>query len=158
MLVTALFQKERFLEKLKRQERDVERQFTLLCDFFTPHTVFMHVGAGDCLLAVQAASYVERVYAVGSTEGITRGVRLPGNLRFTLPANGEVDIVFSERFAAGGLQDIHRSLAPKGMYLFQASGNASEARYRLRDAGFSAVRVPYLFQHLSRTKLLAAIK
>ena len=158
MLVSTLFQKERFVEKLKQQGREVERQFTLLCDFFTPHTVFMHVGAGDCLLAVQAASSVERVYAIGVSAGITRGVRLPSNLRFTRPSDSEVDIVFSERVATNNLQDIHRSLAPKGMYLFQSSGNASETRYRLRDAGFSAVRVPYLFQHLSRTKLLAAVK
>jgi hypothetical protein len=158
MLVTALFQKELFLEKLKRQGRDVERQFTLLCDFFTPRTVFMHVGAADCLLAVQAASYVERVYAVGASEGITRGVRLPCNLRFTAPADGEIDVAFSARVAASRLQDIHRSLAPKGMYLFQAAGDSAAARYRLREAGFSAVRVPYLLHHLTRTKLLAAIK
>jgi hypothetical protein len=44
------------------------------------------------------------------------------------------------------------------MYLFQSSGDSADARYRLREAGFSAVRVPYLFHHLSRTKLLAAIK
>jgi hypothetical protein len=158
MLVAPLFQKEVFLEKLKRQGREVERQFTLLCDFFTPRTVFMHVGAADCLLAVQAASYVERVYAIGASEGITRGVRLPCNLRFTAPADSEVDVAFSTRVAASGLQDIHRSLAPKGMYLFQASGDSAQARYRLREAGFSAVRVPYLLHHLSRTKLLAAIK
>jgi hypothetical protein len=158
MLVAPLFQKEVFLEKLKRQGREVERQFTLLCDFFTPRTVFMHIGAADCLLAVQAASYVERVYAIGAAEGITRGVRLPCNLRFTSPADGEVDVAFSARVAAGRLQDIHRSLAPKGMYLFQASGDSADARYRLRAAGFSAVRVPYLLHHLSRTKLLAAIK
>jgi hypothetical protein len=158
MLVSTLFQKERYVEKLKQQGRQVERQFTQLCDFFTPHTVFMHVGAGNCLLAVQAASYVERVYAIGASEGITRGVRLPSNLRFTRPSDGEVDIVFSERVATSGLEEIHRSLAPKGMYMFLSSGNASDTRYRLRDAGFSAVRVPYLFHHLSRTRLLAAVK
>ena len=158
MLVTPLLQKELFLEKLERHGREVERQFTLLCDFFTPRTVFMHVGAADCLLAVQAASYVERVYAIGASEGITRGVRLPCNLRFTPPTDGEVDIAFSARVALRGLRDIHESLAPKGMYLFQSSGDSADARYRLREAGFSAVRVPYLLHHLSRTKLLAAIK
>ena len=157
MLVAPLLQKEPFLEKLKRQGREVERQFTLLCDFFTPRTVFMHVGAADCLLAVQAASYVERVYAIGASQGIARGVRLPCNLRFTPPGDNEVDVAFSAR-VAGRLQDIHRSLAPKGMYLFQSSGDSADARYRLREAGFSAVRVPYLLHHLSRTKLLAAIK
>lgn len=158
MLVAPLLQKDLFLQKLERHGREVERQFTLLCDFFTPRTVFMHVGAADCLLAVQAASYVERVYAIGASEGITRGVRLPCNLRFGRPADSEVDVAFSARVAAGGLGDIHRSLAPKGMYLFQASSDSADARYRLREAGFSAVRVPYLLHHLSRTKLLAAIK
>jgi hypothetical protein len=158
MLVTQLLRKELFIEKLKRQGREAERQFTLLCDFFTPHTVFMHVGAADCLLAVQAASYVERVHAIGASEGVARGVRLPSNLRFTLPADSEVDVAFSARVAVGKLREIRASLAPKGMYLFLSSGDSAEARYRLREAGFSAVRVPYLFHHLSRTKLLAAIK
>ena len=54
MLVTPLLRRELFLEKLERNGREVERQFTLLCDFFTPRTVFMHVGAADCQLAVQA--------------------------------------------------------------------------------------------------------
>lgn len=158
MLVTAPFQKELFLERLKSHGREVERQFTLLCDFFTPRTVFMHIGAGDCLLAVQAASYVERVHAIGASEGVTSGVRLPCNLRFTLPAENDVDIAFSERLASGRLQEIRSSLAPKGMYLFHSSGNGADACKRLREAGFSAVRVPYLFHHLSRSKLLAAIK
>jgi hypothetical protein len=158
MLVTPLLRRELFLEKLERNGREVERQFTLLCDFFTPRTVFMHVGAADCLLAVQAASYVERVYALGALEGLTRGVRLPCNLRLAPPGDGEVDVAFSARVAPRGLRDIHRSLAPKGMYLFRSSGDSSDARYRLREAGFSAVRVPYLLHHLSRTRLLAAIK
>ncbi len=158
MLVTALFHKERFLERLKSRSREVERQFTQLCDLFTPRTVFMHVGAADCLLAMQAAGYVERVYAIGAAEGVTRGVRLPCNLRFTPPADNEVDIAFSERLAAGELREIHSVLAAKGMYLFHASGDSGNSRKLLREAGFSAVRVPYLFHHLSRTKLLAAIK
>ncbi|HVJ25448.1 MAG TPA: hypothetical protein VM756_16110, partial [Burkholderiales bacterium] len=47
---------------------------------FTPTTVFMHVGARDCELAIAAASYVERVYVVDPLR-IPRGVRLPVNLR-----------------------------------------------------------------------------
>ena len=71
--------------------------FRLLLPFFTPRTVFLHVGAGDGALALLAASYVERVYAIGVTQKLARRPKLPTNLRFAWPRYGEVDVAFSER-------------------------------------------------------------
>lgn len=117
MLVTAPAEKEGFLREIELRGAEVRRQFDLLRPFFTPRTVFLHVGARDCLLALQAASYVERVYAVGTDEGVARGVRLPLNLRFGWPPEGAVDVAFSEQLDEARLPQIRRGLAPGGRYL-----------------------------------------
>ena len=110
---------------------------------FTPTTVFMHVGARDCELAIAAASHVERVYVVDPLR-IPSGVRLPLNLRLVasnelgLPIpEGTVDLALTED--PGQLRFIRRCLAPGGVLLSpdRALSNA------LRDAGYSRVRVPW---------------
>ena len=110
---------------------------------FTPTTVFMHVGARDCELAIAAAGYVERVYVVDPLR-IPRGVRLPVNLRLIASSEnglpipeGTVDLALTEDPTQ--LRFIRRCLAPGGVLLSpdRALSNA------LRDAGYSRVRVPW---------------
>jgi len=110
---------------------------------FTPTTVFMHVGATDCGLAIAAASYVERVYVVDPLR-IPRGVRLPVNLRLVASSEeglpipqGTVDLALTEDPTK--LRFIRRCLVPGGVLLSpdRALSNA------LRDAGYSRVRVPW---------------
>ena len=126
----------------------VEKHFAFLRRFFTPRTVFMHLGAGDCSLALKASGYVERVYAVGAGEVVPTGLRMPSNLRLPAAplADGSVDIAFGNRVR---LEEVHRSLAPGGIYF--CSGNVRHMRVRLELAGFSSVkfyagwlRVPYV--------------
>lgn len=141
----------------------VDKHFGFLRRFFTPRTVFMHLGAGDCRLALKASGYVERVYAVGATDVVPAGLRMPSNLR--LPAapvgDGSVDIAFGNRVM---LEDVHRSLAPGGIYF--CSGAPRQMRVRLELAGFSqvkfyagALRVPYvvalLLQRLVEIRIAA---
>jgi hypothetical protein len=168
MLVSAGFRAVPFLEKLRKRSTEVERQFAFLRRLFTPRTVFMHYGAHDCALALQAAGYVERVYAVDALEGIAReakrGVRLPCNLRFVDSRDlrgvgeGTVDVSFSERLPVSGLREIHARLAPRGHYVFQLNEMRREVRERLRDAGFSGVRTHFLANLLHNPSLVTAIK
>ena len=111
---------------------------------FTPTTVFMHVGARDCELAIAAASYVERVYVVDPLSIPEPGARLPGNLRFVASSEhglpipeGTVDVALTEDPTR--LRYIRRCLVPGGVLLSpdRALSNA------LRDAGYSRVRVPW---------------
>lgn len=104
----------------------------------------MHVGAADCELAILAASYVERVYAVDPERIPARGTRLPVNLRLVasteegLPIpEGTVDIALTEDPTR--LRFIRRCLVPGGVLLSpdRALSNA------LRDAGYSRVRLPW---------------
>lgn len=94
----------------------VER-FDLLVPYLTPRSVLLHVGAGDGELAILAASYVERVYAVGLTQKLRLGVRRPVNLRLGWPPARTVDIAFSEQLDEALLPEIRASLALHGRYL-----------------------------------------
>jgi len=168
MLVSTGFRSVPFLEKLRKRNTEVERQFAFLRRLFTPRTVFMHYGAHDCALALQVAGYVERVYAVDALEGIAReakrGVRLPCNLRFVDSRDlrgvgeGTVDVSFSERLPVSGLREIHAKLAPRGQYVFQLNELRGEVRARLRDAGFSGVRTHFLANLLHNPSLVTALK
>jgi methyltransferase family protein len=129
--------------------RALERQFSWLVRRFTPHTVFMHVGAGDCALALLAAGYVERVYAVDPF-GHRLLRRLPVNLRLVLSdargipvPEGTVDVAFASEPLAHPLDAIRGLLAPGGVFL--ATDRA--LRPRLIAAGFSRARLPW-FQPL----------
>ena len=122
----------------------VDPRFDRLFERFTPTSVFMHVGASNCELAILAAGFVERVYVVDPLSIPDRGTRLPGNLRLVasnelgLPIpEGTVDIALTED--PQRLRFISRCLAPGGILLSpdRALSNA------LRDAGYSRVRVPW---------------
>jgi hypothetical protein len=118
--------------------------FSWLLRRFTPSTVFMHVGAANCDLAILAAGFVERVYVVDPLCIPERGTRLPINLRLVasngngLPIpEGTVDLALTEDPTL--LRYIRRCLVPGGVLLTpdRALSNA------LRDAGYSRVRVPW---------------
>jgi len=164
MLVTRPFPNVSFLQKLRERNDEVDHQFSFLRRFFTPRTVFMHFGAGDCSLALQAASYVERVYAVDAQEGIASGVRLPCNLRFVdsrdlwTVGGCAVDLGFSDGLPAARLREICWCLAPRGAFVFQSNEKPRLVRAQLRDAGFSAVRSSFLANLLRNPAMLEAIK
>ena len=146
-----------FLQEIQKRESEVERQFAFLRRFFTPRTVFLHVGAHDCALALQAASFVERVYALDVAEGLTSGLRLPLNLRLGI-AREPVDVAFSEDLAVDGLRYVRNALKPGGQYFFYLRGEYREARRKLRDAGFSDVRFPFLLSVFQRQRIAAGIR
>jgi ubiquinone/menaquinone biosynthesis C-methylase UbiE len=143
-----------FPRRLQRQERNTDREFRFLCRRFTPRTVFMEVGGGDCELALRAAGYVERVYAVDVSGQFIQRVLVPCNLRLVLcngvripVAEGSVDVAFSAGFidqlhpedALEHLESVLRALAPGGEYICM-TGSPRELRPRLLQAGFSRVR------------------
>jgi SAM-dependent methyltransferase len=112
--------------------RQIDRLLGLLRGYFTPATVFMEIGPGDCALSIRAAGLVRQVYAVDVSEHITRGERRPANFTLVLSdgcstgvPDGTVDVAFSNQLmehlhpddAAEQLQNIHRSLAPGGVYV-----------------------------------------
>jgi hypothetical protein len=155
------------LQALREKSAATHRQFLALKRFFTPRSVFLHVGAGDCVLALQAAAYVERVYAIDPLEEVLRRRRLPVNLRAVYAGpggfgvqGGTVDVAYSETLAAARLKEILRCLSPGGAYLFRPlrSQTARGLRETLLGAGFSSVRFPAFFAVSPRKELIAAIR
>jgi hypothetical protein len=114
----------------------VDRRFNFLRRFFTPQTVFME--SGYCEIALRAASWVDRVYAVDVPAGIVRNVVPPSNMRLehAVP-DGSVHVAFSGETC--DLQRIYRALAPGGVF-FSAEPITSGL---LSDLGFSRVRFPW---------------
>src|SRR5207248_1431152 len=136
----------------------------------------MEVGAENCALALSAASYVERVYAVEAAEAPGRS-RLPLNLRVVSAAGvaqDSVDVAYSARARLRGtqaLERIYRSLAPGGMLVLVPSKDYSARGIRgvLLQAGFRAlrlyagigggfVRVPFALEKLFGGLRVAAVK
>ena len=168
MLVDTASRSVPFLDRLRKRRDELERQFSFLRRLFTPRTIFMQFGAHDCALALRAAGYVERVYAVDAFDGLireaARGVRLPSNLRFVDSRDlrsvdeGSVDVSFSDRLPVNRLRDIHGKLAPQGKYVFQLHEMQKEVRAQLLDAGFSAIKTHVLENLLHNPSLLTALK
>lgn len=137
-----------FPRRLQRQPRDPRREFAFLERHFTPRTVFMEVGGLDCDLALEAASYVERVYAVDVSGQFIHNVLVPCNLRLVLcdgvhipVPEASVDVAWSDGFldqlhpddTLEHLASVRRGLAPGGVYF-------CTTRAPFRQAGFSEVR------------------
>ena len=130
----------------------VDAIFEFIRPAFTLKSVFLQAGAGHFDLALRAAGYVDRVYAVDAPVPAD-GKRQVG-LRFgqsKLPPNivrvqkngsgipvpdGTVDVAFSAELSA--LPAIHRTLAPGGVCFCVAKG--SEAGEMVRRSGFSKLR------------------
>jgi len=142
--------------------------FRFLEQRFTPRSVFMDIGSADCALALQAASYVERVYAIDVSGQFLQSVLVPLNLRLVLCGGvripvpeASVDVAFSGGFidqlhpddAAEHLASVRRSLAPGGEYICRTAA-PSEVRKRMLAAGFSRVRVLWPFFSFRRGNLL----
>lgn len=113
----------------------------------------MEIGGG-CELALHAAGYVERAYAVDVSAQLFQGSLAPVNLRLVLcdgvripVPESSVDLAFSDRFIerlgaedlAEHLKSVLRALAPGGRYVCVAP-DARKVRSAMLAAGFSAVR------------------
>jgi SAM-dependent methyltransferase len=148
--------------------RSETREFALLAPRLTPRSVFMDIGSADCQLALQAASYVERVYAIDVSGRFLQSVLVPLNLRLVLCGGvripvpeASVDVAFSGGFvdqlhpedAAEHLASVRRSLAPRGEYICRTA-SPSAVRRRMLAAGFSKVRVLWPFISFGRGNLL----
>ena len=112
--------------------RTVAVQLELLDRYLSPNSTFLEVGAGDCALSLAAAARVRDVYALDVSAEITAGLDAPGNFELILSDGtsvpvppGSVDVAYSNQLmehlhpddAREQLANIHRALAPGGVYL-----------------------------------------
>ena len=145
-------------EYIGRRSRDIARELTWLGRYFDLHTVFMHVGAGDCTLARKSAGDVERVYAIDVSEDVMGRLGGPPNMvrvvhdgvRIPVP-EASVDLAYNRQLVLSQLPGICRALRDGGVYWTYANAPARELRRLFLEAGFSKLRfyvgplrVPYL--------------
>lgn len=146
-----------FPRRLQKASHRPQRDVAFLQRFFTPRTVFMEVGAADCDLALHAASYVERVYAVDVSGRLLESVLVPCNLRLVLCdgvhlplPEASVDLAWSGRFLEQllpqeqleHLKSVRRALAPDGVYVTAAAADFERAGFSRVQAYFGALRIP----------------
>jgi cyclopropane fatty-acyl-phospholipid synthase-like methyltransferase len=114
------------------REVEVAGQIRFLRRFVTARSTVMEIGAGDCALSFRMAREVGRVIVVEVSSEITSGQDPPKNLELVIsdgtsvPVPTEsVDLAFSIDLmehlhpddAFDQLREIHRALAPGGVYV-----------------------------------------
>jgi ubiquinone/menaquinone biosynthesis C-methylase UbiE len=163
-----------FPRRLQTASHRPHRDFAFLQRFFTPRTVFMEVGAADCDLALYAAGYVERVYALDVSGRLLESVLVPCNLRLVrcdgvhLPLpEASVDVAWGGRFLEQllpqerleHLKSMRRALAPDGVYVTAAAADFERAGFCRVQAYYGAMRIPLAAAgYLPREKLRYAAR
>ncbi|MBF0295847.1 MAG: class I SAM-dependent methyltransferase [Magnetococcales bacterium] len=111
----------------------IERQAARLLPLLAPGGVFLEIGCGDGALSRRMARHAAEVIAVDVSDVISRsGDPLPENLRVIITdatrlplPDGRIDVAYSHQLmehlhpddAMAQLREIHRILAPGGIYL-----------------------------------------
>jgi ubiquinone/menaquinone biosynthesis C-methylase UbiE len=119
-------------QSLETQRRAVTAQMRILSRFLTPDGTFLELGPGDCLLSVEVARHVKKVYAIDVSTEITKCASKPGNFELIIsdgssvdvPA-GSVNVAYSNQLmehlhpddAADQLAGVYRALAPGGVFV-----------------------------------------
>lgn len=120
-------------EQSRIREITVQRKLKMLAGYIQPHTVFLEIGAGDCLMSTRMAARVDRVIAVEVSSVISAQRSLPNNLTIEIikrPADvpaapGSVHLAFSDQLAehlhpedfVEQCHNVLRALAPGGRYV-----------------------------------------
>ncbi len=104
----------------------------MLRPYLRPQTTYLEIGAGNCVLALEAAKRVAQVYAVDVSVEVTADNIFPKNFTLSISdglsipvPEGSIDLAFSNQLmehlhpddAAEQLSNIYRALKPGGRYI-----------------------------------------
>jgi SAM-dependent methyltransferase len=119
-------------EDTQQATSSLRTQMEFLGRFLTEDAVLMEIGSGICMLSLEAAKYVKKVYALDVEDQIAATTEKPDNFELVvydgtaipLP-EGSIDIAYSNQViehlhpddAARHARDILKVLAPGGMYI-----------------------------------------
>lgn len=119
-------------ENTEQAVSSLRTQMAFLRRFLTGNAVLMEIGSGICMLSLEAAKYVKKVYALDVEDQTAATTEKPDNFELIiydgtdipLP-EGSVDIAYSNQVmehlhpddAARHIKEVFRALAPGGMYI-----------------------------------------
>jgi SAM-dependent methyltransferase len=110
----------------------IEKNLRTIARFLPAGGTYLEIGAGDCALAARVTARAGVVYALEVSERIAASAQAPDNLELVITdgrsvpvAPGSVHVAFSDQLmehlhpddAVEQLTNIHRALAPGGVYL-----------------------------------------
>jgi SAM-dependent methyltransferase len=112
------------------RDHEIEQDLAFLRRFLEPGSVYMEIGAGDCVLTLRIAEEVAEAHAVEVSETITRDLARPDNFELHLTdgthiplSDGTVTVAFSDQLiehlhpedARAQLGEVCRVMAPGGV-------------------------------------------
>ncbi|MUL38750.1 SAM-dependent methyltransferase [Gloeocapsopsis sp. AAB1 = 1H9] len=116
----------------KASAKEVDRKMRLIVKYLRDDSTFLEVGPGDCMLSLEVAKRVKKVYAVDVSQEITKNSILPQNFELiiydgcTIPVTANtVTVAYSNQLmehlhpedAFDQLRSIYKLLAPGGVYI-----------------------------------------
>jgi SAM-dependent methyltransferase len=111
---------------------DISKQMHLIKCYLNPEFTFLEIGPGNCLLALEVAKYLKKVYVADVSNVVTRDFKFPKNFEFIvsdgssipLPKN-TINVVYSNQLmehlhpddALEQVKSIFAVLVPGGKYI-----------------------------------------
>lgn len=123
-----IFKKNSFVESSEA----VNQQMKLLKRFLNPSVTFLEVGSGSCNLSIEAARYVQKVYAIDVSDEIAKDLDSRDNFKFlvsdgcSIPVpDNSINVAYSYQLIEhlhpddtyDQLQNIYKALVYKGVYI-----------------------------------------
>ncbi|MEH2435533.1 MAG: class I SAM-dependent methyltransferase [Nostoc sp.] len=116
----------------KASAKEVARKMRLIVKYLHDDSTFLEVGPGDCMLSLEVAKRVKKVYAVDVSQEITKNSTLPQNFELIIcdgcnipVTKNTVTVAYSNQLmehlhpedAFDQLYSIYKLLAPGGIYI-----------------------------------------
>ena len=159
-------------EQAKIRETAVQRKVKMLNRFLHSDTVYMEIGAGDCLMSIRVAAKVAKVVALEVSSVIAERTDIPANMQiriisepFEIPVDADsIDLAYSDQLAEhlhpddfkAQCKNVAQALSPGGRYVI-VTPNRSNGPHDV-SRGFDPVATGMHLKEYTYTELHTLLK